>query len=79
MRNVYSCQEIAPISDKKKLNALPNMMDFEGNYLSNDVLEISMYDYVDRHGPLDINLMNEIINHDFTCKMRIKPRYYLVC
>ena len=29
------------------------MMDFGGNYLSNDVLKISMSDFVDGDGPLN--------------------------
>ena len=54
-------------------------MDFGGNYLNNDVLEISMYDFVDRYGPLMTILMNKYMNHDCTCKMQIKPRHYFVC
>ena len=50
---------IAPISDKKK-KALPNMMDIGGKYLNSDVLEISMYDFVDRDGPLDDNFVEPI-------------------
>ena len=42
------CQEIASISDLKNQNVLPNMIDLGGIYLNNDVLEISMYDFVDR-------------------------------
>ena len=52
-----SCQEIAPISEK---NALPNMMDVGGNYLKTDVLEISMFDFVDRDEPFDDNLNEPI-------------------
>ena len=36
------------------------MMDFAGNYLNNGVLEISMYDFVDKDGSLDDNLNEEI-------------------
>ena len=36
------------------------MMDLGGNYLNNDVLEISMYDFVDRDGPLDDNFNEPI-------------------
>ena len=35
-------------------------MDFEGHYLSNDVLEISMYDFVDRDGHIDDNFNEPI-------------------
>ena len=35
-------------------------MDFGGNYLNNDVLEISMYDFVDRDGPVDDNFNEPI-------------------
>ena len=35
-------------------------MDFRGNYLKNDVLDISMYDFVDRNGPLDDNFNEPI-------------------
>ena len=45
------CQEIAPISVKKN----PNMINLAENYLNNEVLEISMYDFVDRDRPLDDN------------------------
>ena len=36
------------------------MMDFGGNYLNNDVLEIYMYDFVDKDGSLNDNLNEEI-------------------
>ena len=36
------------------------MIDFGGNYLNKDALEISMYDFVDRHGPLDDNFNEQI-------------------
>ena len=37
------------------------MMDFVGNYLNIDVLEISIYDFVDRDGPgLDDNFNEPI-------------------
>ena len=35
-------------------------MDFWGNYLNNDVREISMYDFDDRNGPLDVNFNEPI-------------------
>ena len=64
------CQEIASISDKKKC-----ITDYDGFweiYLNNDVLEISMYDFVDRHqDPLITIVLNQYMNHD--CK--IKPMW----
>ena len=40
------------------------MMDFGGNYLNNGVLEIPMYDFVDRDGSLDDNF-NEPIHESW--------------
>ena len=40
------------------------MMDFGGNYLNNDFLELSMYDFVDRDKPLDDNF-NEPIHESW--------------
>ena len=39
-------------------------MDFGGNYLNKDVREISMYDFIDRNGPLDDNF-NEPIHESW--------------
>ena len=44
----------------KKIKCTPNMIDFRGNYLNNDVLEISMYGFVDRDVPLDDNFNEPI-------------------
>ena len=51
------------------------MMDLGGNYLNNDVLEISLSEM----DPLMTILMNQYMNQDCTCKMQIKPKHYLVC
>ena len=40
------------------------MMDFGGKYRNNDVLEISMYDFVDRDVPIDDNF-NEPIHESW--------------
>ena len=47
------CQEIAPISDKKKLKCMIKCNGLGGTYLNSDVLEISDRD--DRDEPLDDN------------------------
>ena len=36
------------------------MMDFGGKYRNNDFLEISMYDFVDRDGPIEDNFNEPI-------------------
>ena len=55
-------------------------INFGGIYLNNDVLEISINDFVDRdQDPLMTILLNQNMNHECTCKMQIKPRHYLVC
>ena len=50
------------------------MMDW-GNYLKIGVLKISMYEFVDRDGPLDEPIPESL----FTGIMKIKPRHYFVC
>ena len=57
MRNVYLVRKLHQFQEK---NALPNMMDFGGNYLKNDVLEIYIFDFVDRDEPLDDNFNEPI-------------------
>ena len=45
------CQEIAPISEKK-VNFITKYDGFRGNCLNIDVLEKSMHEFVNTHGPL---------------------------
>ena len=52
------CQEVAPISEKmedKHLKCITEHDGFRGNCLNIDVLEVSMYEFIDRDGPLDDN------------------------
>ena len=37
MSNVYDVRKLHPFQEKNKSNALPNMMDYWGNYLNIDV------------------------------------------
>ena len=46
------------------------MMDIGGKYLNSDVLEISMYDFVDRDGPLDDNFVEPIHVHESCLHMQ---------
>ena len=57
--NVYTVRKLHQFQIKKSQNALPNIMDIGGIYLNNDVLEISMFDFVkiDHDRPLDDNFI----------------------
>ncbi|XP_061192279.1 uncharacterized protein LOC133200509 [Saccostrea echinata] len=52
------CHEIAPILEKieaKHLKCITEHDGFQGNCLNIDVLEVSMYEFIDMDGPLDDN------------------------
>lgn len=52
------CLEIAPVLEKaeaKHLKCITEHNGFQGNCLNIDVLEVSMYEFIDTDGPLDDN------------------------
>ena len=57
MRNAYAVRKFHPISEKE---IKMQYDEFRRNCLNIDVLEISMYEFVDRDGPLDDNFNEPI-------------------
>ena len=52
------CHELDPIQEKMEemqLSCITQHTGFQGNCLNRDVIEVSMYEFVERNGPIDDN------------------------